>query len=785
MLGRMATIGTLNVSVSAKLGKFEKGMKKAAGTVGGFAKKIASLAGPVGKVTSVLGILSGAGLGVMMQKTAQSIDKMAKLSDEIGFSTEALTGLQHAADITGTNFEVLSKGLRKMLRNIGDATTGIAMESKAFEALGLEAEKLASMKPEDAFLEIAGAINEQTTASERAATATNLFGRAGTELLNLFAEGKGGIAALTKEAEELGLTFSRVDAAEVEAANDALTRVKAVIAGALRAAVIKLAPFVEAIAKSFTDWAKSGGGAGKKVVAVLEWVVGAVAEVVRVVKILGGVWKIQMGVLIGGAGALLKILAEVIDALTDAVEWLPGVEFDFDDDFVEFADGALENSSKMIDAGVEWIKTSGDAAEAAKTFFASIEEGSRKAAEATVDAKKRLDVFDPEKSDRARKAREDAARAEKQAADEIKRYNENLTASIEKRERIAGMSEEERRYSSEILEIEEARARNLGDLAGRLEVLLAKKRQEAAAEAAKTREKEKQLELDRERDRMDAERERIQSLKEALELEIARAQAADEFARRQIDIQTELADRLEQAGRDQETRQLAIQAAAEKLLDLEKDRAEEAKKTADELERQAEAAEKKKKSAEQEVATTREAGGGGGGRRGGGGGSSIGTSRRGRQRRGEEDPVRRRMMNPFAPARVKEARLFGSGGPTVSEYRAKQKAAAAKKAADAASAEEVAAGGQAAKDGALKTAEAMAKATTAVAELGEPMTAMSVAAELLADDGANLSKETATTLAKTVLVLETQAKATKNNAEEMKRLQSALEAIRQMLSGSP
>ncbi len=95
-------------------------------------------------------------------------------------------------------------------------------------------------------------INRLETQAEKAAAAYFLFGRAGAQLVTMFAVGSEGLREFQKEAERLNLTFTRLDAAKIEAANDAMTRARAAVTGLVRELTIKLAPRIMELADKFT-----------------------------------------------------------------------------------------------------------------------------------------------------------------------------------------------------------------------------------------------------------------------------------------------------------------------------------------------------------------------------------------------------------------------------------------------------------------------------------------------------------------------------------------------------
>ena len=76
----------------------------------------------------------------------------------------------------------------------------------------------------------------------KAALAQDVFGRAGTELLPLFAEGEAGMAALREQARGLGIVMSGNAAAGAADFNDSLNELKQAALGAFTSFASKLLP---------------------------------------------------------------------------------------------------------------------------------------------------------------------------------------------------------------------------------------------------------------------------------------------------------------------------------------------------------------------------------------------------------------------------------------------------------------------------------------------------------------------------------------------------------------
>jgi hypothetical protein len=85
--------------------------------------------------------------------------------------------------------------------------------------------------------------------SEKAAAAYAFFGRSGSQMLNLL---ESNLDGTIERAKELGITFSREQAAGIEEANDAITRMKASFEGVGNALAISVAPLITKIADTIT-----------------------------------------------------------------------------------------------------------------------------------------------------------------------------------------------------------------------------------------------------------------------------------------------------------------------------------------------------------------------------------------------------------------------------------------------------------------------------------------------------------------------------------------------------
>lgn len=147
-------------------------------------------------------------------------DQLNKMSARTGISAEALSQLGFAAEQSGANLETLEKGVRTMQRTIGDAADGLGTAEDALGHLGLTLQDVQGLSPEEQFTLIADRLSRIPDETMRAVAAMDIFGRAGTQLLPMLANGAKGIEELRDQADALGLTVSTEAAADAAVLTD-------------------------------------------------------------------------------------------------------------------------------------------------------------------------------------------------------------------------------------------------------------------------------------------------------------------------------------------------------------------------------------------------------------------------------------------------------------------------------------------------------------------------------------------------------------------------------------
>ena len=287
----MATISTLAVNLVARTSAFNRGLHKSQRQLRAFTHSVGNIIRPLAAIGTVAGTAAAVGLGYLIKREMDYIDTTGKMARRINISTEELVGLQHAAQLSGVDIEGLNKAMETFVRRLGETRMGVGQAQYALDKLGLTTEDVLSMSPAESFRMIADRINGLSNQADKAASAYYLMGRQGMQMLNMMQLGSKGLMKVQEDAQRLGLTFTMQQALQVEAANDALYRMKTVFTGIGRTLAIEISPVIEQLSDRFTEWATSGPGLAEKVKTAIDGIVSSVLEIGTSLDAISLKWK--------------------------------------------------------------------------------------------------------------------------------------------------------------------------------------------------------------------------------------------------------------------------------------------------------------------------------------------------------------------------------------------------------------------------------------------------------------------------------------------------------------
>jgi len=240
-----------NVNITIKA--FDK-TKKGFGSVTSGLKKVT---GAVFSMrTALVGAAGLAGFGLLVKSSLSATDSLAKTASKIGTTTEALSALRYAADITGVATTTMDMALQRFTRRTAEAAKGTGEAKGAIRELGINAQELNRMPLDQRMLALADAFSGVKSESDRLRLAFKLFDSEGAALVNTLSLGREGLAELLGEAKALGAVMSSDAARGVEKTADEITKLKAIAQGMRDQFVAALAPAIESLTTRFTEFFK-------------------------------------------------------------------------------------------------------------------------------------------------------------------------------------------------------------------------------------------------------------------------------------------------------------------------------------------------------------------------------------------------------------------------------------------------------------------------------------------------------------------------------------------------
>ncbi len=266
---------------------------------------------------------------LLTKQFAKLGDQIGKTAKRTGLSTEAISRLKFAAEQSGASLEDVEKALKRQARFLIDAEAGLATNVRALKALGLASSDFVGLSPERAFALLSERLRLLKSDTERAGRAQEVFGRAGTQLLPLIAEGAAGLKRMGDEAEELGVVMDTKTAKAAEDLTDAFNRVKTIVSGLAIAVGSTLAADFEVLAarivqfvKDLRDWIKNNKEALRTFVAMSVKALALAAALKVVALVLAGIAVLlsPTALIILGLTALLALIPDVRDSFNDMLD---------------------------------------------------------------------------------------------------------------------------------------------------------------------------------------------------------------------------------------------------------------------------------------------------------------------------------------------------------------------------------------------------------------------------------------------------------------------------------
>lgn len=225
--------------------------------------KFSAMTGQIGRLarnTSVA--VGGAAVGIfgLVNSTATLGDKVAKTADKIGLTTTALQELRYGAERSGLSTQKLDSSMERFVKRLGEGALGKGEARAAYDELGLSAEALSKMAPEQALAAVAEQMKTVEGQSKKVALAAMMFGREGTDMVNMLKDGSAGLDQFSKDAVATGYVLSEEAARDAEKFKDALLDTQLGMAGLKNTIGSALMPIVTDMMKDMSGWMRENRG---------------------------------------------------------------------------------------------------------------------------------------------------------------------------------------------------------------------------------------------------------------------------------------------------------------------------------------------------------------------------------------------------------------------------------------------------------------------------------------------------------------------------------------------
>lgn len=454
---------------NARLEKNEQAAKKAETASGRLTRVWQGMRRSLGALVSVQTLLSGA-LSAVTINAAKQINQLSMMSQQIGVTTEALSGMRYAAEqMANVSSGQFDMALRRMTRRIQEAAAGGGPAADALKRMGLSAQELARMAPDEQFRRFADAIKGTANQGDRLRNVMALMDTEGMPLVAMLQQGGDAIREVEAAAAELGLTIDRNTARAADAFSSQLTKLGGVKKGLTNQIASELMPLMSRMTHRFADSAQGMRGmeqAAKVAGAGLKIVASAGTIIVGIFKTVGE--------------ALGGVAAAVVSLLTGQFRQAWNITKDFSADIVGNVKQTAADVANIWDDTVVWDGEIIDGTATANALgqISDASDGAAKAADRLKEANDRAAA--------SLRALDDAAIREEESRVRWMARIDDMVARVEGPVAVAlldfrrGMAELDAAFRSNLVSLEdyqrgaEAMGRTLGNVTAEMDTATGK-----------------------------------------------------------------------------------------------------------------------------------------------------------------------------------------------------------------------------------------------------------------------------------------------------------------------
>lgn len=318
---------------------------KSISKTGDKAEGLGSKLGKGVKTAAVWGLAIGtaavgaaAGMFKMATSSAETTDRIDKLSQKIGMSRQGFQEMDFIASQSGMSIESLQVGFKTLRGAMEQAEKGTGKGAEAFKSLGVSVKDSSGnlRDQEEVFNEAVNKLQSMEDGTEKAMLATKLFGKSGQEMMPLLNGAAGSMEEMRKQANDLGLVLGD-DAIDAGVAfTDTMDQLQRSFGTAVAAIGVEFMPMITKFA---------------------DFIIANMPTIQAVVQTVFSVLSTAIGIAVGWLSKIVDAVGEVVKSVTGWVKSNSGSMSDLQSMFkdkistiTDFFKSFFELLKKMWDA---------------------------------------------------------------------------------------------------------------------------------------------------------------------------------------------------------------------------------------------------------------------------------------------------------------------------------------------------------------------------------------------------------------------------------------------------
>ena len=302
--------------------------------------KLRSSTTAIAKWGAAAAAAAAAGGAALVRAGMQSADEQAKLARQLNTTVDALQRTTRASELAGVSTSQLESATRNLNDRLGQAISQGGPAADALDRIGLSAQEVADLPLDERIEAINTALVNNVSAAERASVASDLYGRrAGMAMSQIDADT---IAEATRQIDRFGGALSDVDAAQIEAANDAISQGGQAFQAVTQQLAVQFAPVLQGIVQEMekaSDETDFFGNIAERAFDVVMKGAGFAGDAIRGLQVvIRGIQVALRGVQVGALASFKAVvdgwddaqesISEGINRLIANLNRIPGVNID-------------------------------------------------------------------------------------------------------------------------------------------------------------------------------------------------------------------------------------------------------------------------------------------------------------------------------------------------------------------------------------------------------------------------------------------------------------------------